>query len=92
MLIWAITALAIESKYGAVWLTTPVSNSSLWLIVIRNIMIGMKLNSDYEGEVFDDKYSNVAPYMLSPPVPSPRVKSPPWHMNPGMTRWKTLPR
>ena len=25
--------------------------------------------------------------MLFPPVPLPRVKSPPWHMNPGMTRW-----
>jgi hypothetical protein len=28
--------------------------------------------------------------MDSPPVPSPRVKSPAWHMKFGMTRWKTL--
>ena len=27
----------------------------------------------------------------SPPVPSPRVKSPPWSMNCGITRWKMLP-
>ena len=27
----------------------------------------------------------------SPPVPSPLVKSPPWHMNPGIIRWKTQP-
>lgn len=26
-----------------------------------------------------------------PPVPSPRVKSPPWHMNCGITRWNLLP-
>jgi hypothetical protein len=25
--------------------------------------------------------------MDSPPVPLPRVKSPPWHMNSGITRW-----
>ena len=29
--------------------------------------------------------------MLSPPVPLPAVKSPPWHMKPGMTRWKEEP-
>mmetsp|Transcript_23780 Transcript_23780/g.39870 ORF Transcript_23780/g.39870 Transcript_23780/m.39870 type:complete len:200 (-) Transcript_23780:302-901(-) len=29
--------------------------------------------------------------MDSPPVPLPAVKSPPWHMNPGMTRWNLLP-
>ena len=29
--------------------------------------------------------------MLSPPVPFALVKSPPWHMNPGMTRWKHDP-
>jgi hypothetical protein len=29
--------------------------------------------------------------MDSPPVPLPRVKSPPWHMNPGMTRWNADP-
>ncbi|PON93901.1 LOW QUALITY PROTEIN: hypothetical protein TorRG33x02_102910 [Trema orientale] len=33
---------------------------------------------------------NLAP-MDSPPVPFPAVKSPPWHMNPGMTRWKLEP-
>ena len=26
-----------------------------------------------------------------PPVPLPRVKSPPWHMKSVMMRWKTLP-
>ena len=26
-----------------------------------------------------------------PPVPSPRVKSPPWIMNEGMIRWKEEP-
>nr|CAB3452894.1 unnamed protein product [Digitaria exilis] len=29
--------------------------------------------------------------MDSPPVPLPRVKSPPWHMKLGMMRWKTEP-
>ena len=29
--------------------------------------------------------------MDSPPVPLPRVKSPPWHMNCVMTRWKAEP-
>ena len=29
--------------------------------------------------------------MLSPPVPLAFVKSPPWHMNPGMMRWKHEP-
>eukprot|EP00929_Paragymnodinium_shiwhaense_P103025 TRINITY_DN662_c1_g1_i1.p2 TRINITY_DN662_c1_g1~~TRINITY_DN662_c1_g1_i1.p2 ORF type:complete len:102 (-),score=17.35 TRINITY_DN662_c1_g1_i1:25-330(-) len=29
--------------------------------------------------------------MDSPPVPLPRVKSPPWHMKLLITRWKALP-
>mmetsp|Transcript_15108 Transcript_15108/g.20256 ORF Transcript_15108/g.20256 Transcript_15108/m.20256 type:complete len:281 (+) Transcript_15108:580-1422(+) len=42
---------------------------------------------------FSLKFSslNSPPYMLSPPVPLPRVKSPPWIMNPGMIRWNTEP-
>ena len=28
--------------------------------------------------------------MLSPPVPSDLVKSPPWAMKPGITQWKML--
>mmetsp|Transcript_28735 Transcript_28735/g.77835 ORF Transcript_28735/g.77835 Transcript_28735/m.77835 type:complete len:205 (+) Transcript_28735:633-1247(+) len=35
--------------------------------------------------------SNLAPKMLSPPVPFPLVKSPPWIMKLGMMRWKVLP-
>ena len=35
--------------------------------------------------------SNFSPYMLSPPVPLPWVKSPPWIMNDLMTRWKVEP-
>mmetsp|Transcript_6204 Transcript_6204/g.14136 ORF Transcript_6204/g.14136 Transcript_6204/m.14136 type:complete len:278 (-) Transcript_6204:233-1066(-) len=35
--------------------------------------------------------ANLEPKIDSPPVPFPAVKSPPWHMNPGMTRWKALP-
>lgn len=35
--------------------------------------------------------SNFSPYMLSPPVPLPIVKSPPWIMKDLMTRWKPDP-
>ena len=35
--------------------------------------------------------SNFSPKMDLPPVPFWLVKSPPWHMNPGMTRWKGEP-
>ncbi|KAI8554112.1 hypothetical protein RHMOL_Rhmol05G0072400 [Rhododendron molle] len=35
--------------------------------------------------------ANLDPYMDSPPVPFPAVKSPPWHMNPGITRWNVEP-
>ena len=31
------------------------------------------------------------PYMLSPPLPSPWMWSPPWSMNPGMIRWHFTP-
>ena len=32
----------------------------------------------------------LSPQMLFPPVPSPRVKSPPWIMNWEMIRWKAV--
>ena len=35
--------------------------------------------------------ANFSPNMLSPPVPFPLVKSPPWHMKSGITRWKLVP-
>merc|ERR1719221_2209248 len=35
--------------------------------------------------------ANFAPYIDSPPVPLPAVKSPPWHMNSVITRWNALP-
>ncbi len=35
--------------------------------------------------------SNLRPYMDFPPVPLWLVKSPPWHINWGMIRWKQLP-
>lgn len=34
---------------------------------------------------------NLLPYMLFPPVPLWFVKSPPWHINCGMTRWNDDP-
>merc|ERR1719245_811089 len=42
---------------------------------------------------FSVKFSsaNFDPYIDSPPVPLPAVKSPPWHINSGITRWKALP-
>ena len=35
--------------------------------------------------------SKTRPYMDSPPVPSPLVMSPPWHMNCGMILWNLEP-
>mmetsp|Transcript_510 Transcript_510/g.1637 ORF Transcript_510/g.1637 Transcript_510/m.1637 type:complete len:215 (-) Transcript_510:442-1086(-) len=35
--------------------------------------------------------SNFSPKMLFPPVPFWFVKSPPWHMKPGITRWNGEP-
>jgi hypothetical protein len=42
---------------------------------------------------FNEKFSslNLLPYILFPPVPLWLVKSPPWHINCGITRWNVDP-
>merc|ERR1719397_244884 len=82
------------------WPKTTCFPSSHWVLAVQRknwlpLVLGPALAMErIPGPVcFRVKFSsgNLLPKMDLPPVPLWLVKSPPWHMNPGMTLWKEDP-
>ena len=73
------------------------SNHDVCAVVMKNWLPFVSLPAlaidKQNGSCFSLKFSsaNLSPQIDLPPVPSPRVKSPPWIMKFGMIRWNLLP-
>lgn len=73
--------ILIEYSVETILQNTHKHNFSNWRLVSPgSVCLRTKFSS-----------SNLRPYMDFPPVPLWLVKSPPWHINWGMIRWKLLP-
>ena len=91
-------ALATSTPSETLPKTTCLPSSQLVLAVVMKNWLPLVLGPAFaiemqKGSCFRTKFSslNLSPKTDFPPVPSPLVKSPPWIMKLGITRWKGLP-